>query len=267
MQTVKIGQVEFNNTKPFALIAGPCVMESRGHSIMMATRLQEICRNLGLGFVFKTSFDKANRTSASSYRGVGMDAAIKVFSELQSMGIPCITDVHTEEQCTWLAPHVAALQIPALLSRQTDLIAAAAATGLPVNIKKGQWMHPNDMQHAAQKADFNNVLLTERGSMFGYNHNVVDMRSLVTMAGFGLPVVFDCTHSVQAPNALGGTSGGQRSMARHLARAAVAVGIAGLFMEVHNYPNQAPCDGPVMQHLEHVETILRRLMKIDGVVK
>ena len=267
MQTVKIGGVGFCNTAPLALIAGPCVMESRQHAIMIALELQKITKRLGLGFVYKASFDKANRTSLHGYRGMDIEDAIHVFEAIGDLGIDCITDVHETPQCEIIGPHVSALQIPALLSRQTDLIRAACATGLPVNIKKGQWMHPEEMHYAAEKCEHTNVLLTERGSVFGYHNIVVDMRSLVVMKQTTCPVVFDCTHSVQMPASQGASSGGDRTMAQHLAMAAVAVGIAGLFMEVHDDPNNAPCDGPVMQHLNQVEGILSRLMKIDEVVK
>lgn len=266
MSSVKIGNVEFDNEKPFALIAGPCVMESRNHAVMMATELQKITLDLGLGFVFKTSFDKANRSSTSGFRGMGLDASAYVFHEIESMGIPCITDVHEVWQCDEIGKQVSALQIPALLSRQTDIIIAAAATGLPVNIKKGQWMHAIDMLYAKDKVESDQVLVTERGTMFGYQNVVVDMRAIVLMKEFA-PVVFDCTHSVQAPNSLGGTSGGNRMMGQHLAKAAVAVGIAGLFMECHEDPNSAPCDGPVMQYLHTVPDLLKELIAIDRVVK
>lgn len=267
MQSVNIGGVEFANDKPLALIAGPCVMESKEHALMMAKALQKITLGLGIGFVFKTSFDKANRTSINSPRGMGLGASISVFEAIGDLGIPCITDVHEVWQCEAIAPHVSALQIPALLSRQTDLIRAAMATGLPVNIKKGQWMHPEEMEFAAEKAEFQNVLLTERGTTFGYNNLVVDMRSLVVMKLTEFPVVFDCTHSVQAPAKLGNSSGGERRMARHLAKAAVAVGIAGVFVECHDDPNNAPCDGPVMQHLAHMEQLIFELQTIDKAVK
>lgn len=267
MQTVKIGGAGFCNTAPLALIAGPCMMESRAHAVMMATALQKITLKLGMGFVFKTSFDKANRTSIHSARGMGLEDARYVFDDIQAMGIPCITDVHEEYQCEHVAPHVSALQIPALLSRQTDLIRAACATGLPVNIKKGQFMHPEEMHYAAEKCEHTNVLLTERGSMYGYNNLIVDMRSLVVMKASTCPVLFDCTHSVQTPASKGKASGGDRNMAQHLAMAATAMGIAGIFMEVHDDPNNAPCDGPVMQHLNQVEGILCKLMAIDKVVK
>lgn len=267
MQVVKIGGVEFCNTAPLALVAGPCMMESRGHAVMMALELQKICLKVGMGFVFKTSFDKANRTSMHSRRGMDLEDAIYVFEAIGDLGIDCITDVHETHQCELIGPHVSALQIPALLSRQTDLIRAACATGLPVNIKKGQFMHPEEMHYAAEKCEHTKVLLTERGSMFGYHNLIVDMRSLVVMKATTCPVIFDCTHSVQTPASKGAASGGSRGMAQHLAMAATAVGIAGLFMEVHDDPDNAPCDGPVMQHLKDVEAILVKLMKIDEVVK
>lgn len=267
MQTVKIGNVEFCNTAPIALIAGPCVLESRQHAVMMAFELQKITLDLGIGFIFKASFDKANRTSNKSYRGMGLEDAREVFKAIEDMLIPCITDVHEEYQCELIAPYVSALQIPALLSRQTDLIRAACATGLPVNIKKGQWMHPEEMHYAAEKCEHTNVLLTERGSMFGYHNLIVDMRSLVVMKHTTCPVLFDCTHSVQTPASKGSASGGSRYMAQHLAMAAVAVGVAGIFMECHDEPDAAPCDGPVMQRLEDVAPIMRKLMAVDKVVK
>lgn len=267
MHSVFIGEVEFNNDKPLALIAGPCVMESQEHAVMMAKELQKITLDLGLGFVFKASFDKANRTSLQGFRGIGIEAAREVFNEINyGLKIPVITDIHEAWQAYYLVNAVSAFQIPALLSRQTDLIIAAAATGLPVNIKKGQWMHAEDMAYAKQKAGTDNLLLTERGTTFGYNTLVVDMRNLVLMKPYA-PVLFDCTHSVQAPNSLGGSSGGKRGMGQALANAAVAIGIAGLFMECHEDPNNAPCDGPVMQYLHVVPELLKELIAIDKVVK
>lgn len=223
-----------------------------------------MCKDLGIGFIFKTSFDKANRTSITTKRGVGMTAALDVFNEIRQSGIPVITDVHERLQCGIVSLHVDALQIPALLSRQTDLIQAAAATGLPVNIKKGQFMSPYDVSWAAAKAG-DKVMVTERGTTFGYNTVVVDMRSLEIMKP--LPIIFDASHTTQAPGAAGSSSGGNRYMTPPLARAAVAVGIAAVFIECHDDPDNAPSDGPCMTHLRDMKPLIEKLMQIDGVVK
>ncbi len=269
---VEVGPVRFANHLPVAVIAGPCQMESRGHALETASALREIAGRLGVGLVYKTSFDKANRTSAGAARGMGMAAALPVFAEIrESLGLPVLTDVHDAAQCAPVAEVVDVLQIPAFLSRQTDLLLAAAATGRAVNVKKGQFLAPWDMRNVAAKitgAGNGRVLLTERGASFGYNTLVSDMRSLPIMArDTGLPVVFDATHSVQQPGGQGTSSGGQREFVETLSRAAVAVGVAGLFIETHPDPDRAPSDGPNMVPLRDFEALMRRLLAIDGLVK
>lgn len=268
---VKAGGVGFANDAPFSLIAGPCALESRAHALEIAGALKEIAGRLGIGLVFKTSYDKANRTSLTSARGVGLDDALPIFAEVrESLGLPVLTDVHVPEQCARAAEAVDILQIPAFLCRQTDLLVAAAQTGRIVNIKKGQFLAPWDMAHVAGKvlgAGNPNVMLTERGVSFGYNTLISDMRALPIMAGTGCPVIFDATHSVQQPGGQGGTSGGQREFVPVLARAAVAVGVAGLFIETHNDPDNAPSDGPNMVPLDQFEALIAELMAIDRVVK
>lgn len=269
MPDVKIGKVTFGNKLPLALIAGPCQLESRDHAIMMAEALKTITDKLGIGFVFKASFDKANRTSADSPRGAGIYQAVKTFREIKSMGIPTLTDVHENWQVEEIALAVDCLQIPALLCRQTNLLKVAAKSGMPINVKKGQFMAPHDMQNVVDKLKgFGNanVLLTERGTSFGYNDLVADMRALPVMARTGCPIIFDATHSVQSPGG-GIASGGDRSMAPILASAAVATGIAGVFIETHQDPDNAPSDGPCMTKLSDMEELLKRLMAIDQTVK
>jgi len=268
---VQIGPVSVANDAPFVLIAGPCAMQSREHALMMAHALKEITSDLGIGFVFKSSFDKANRTSLASQRGVGLDAALPVFEAVKAeVGCPVLTDVHTAEQCAVAAQVVDVLQIPAFLCRQTDLLVAAAQTGRVVNVKKGQFLAPWDMRNVIDKlvgAGNSQVLVTERGASFGYNTLVSDMRSLPIMAGFGYPVVFDATHSVQQPGGQGATSGGQREFVPVLARAAVAVGVAAVFMETHEDPDSAPSDGPNMVPLHEMRGLLERLSAIDRLTK
>jgi 2-dehydro-3-deoxyphosphooctonate aldolase (KDO 8-P synthase) len=268
---VTVGKVEFDNSKPFALIAGPCALESRSHAVEMAAALKEITGRLGIGLVYKSSFDKANRTSAASARGVGLEAALPIFAEIRdSLGVPVITDVHEPEQCAPVAEAVDMLQIPAFLCRQTDLLVAAAATGKPINVKKGQFLAPWDMKNVIAKLCDNgsqNVLLTERGVSFGYNTLVSDMRSLPIMAETGAPVIFDATHSVQQPGGQGDKSGGERRFVPVLARAAVAVGVAGLFIETHQDPDNALSDGPNMIPLKELEPMLAELIAIDYLVK
>ncbi|MGB3456208.1 MAG: 3-deoxy-8-phosphooctulonate synthase [Litorimonas sp.] len=264
--------VTFGNDLPFALFAGPCAMESRDHALFMAERIKAVTDSLGIGFIYKTSFDKANRTSAASARGIGLHEALPVFQAVKDeIGVPVLTDVHLPDQCAAVAEVVDVLQIPAFLSRQTDLLVAAAQTGRVVKIKKGQFLAPWDMKNVAQKvldAGNPNVLLTERGASFGYNTLVSDFRGLPTMArDTGLPVIFDATHSVQQPGGQGATSGGQREMVPTLSRAAVAVGVAGLFAETHQDPASAPSDGPNMIPLEQLETFLRELRDLDRVAK
>ena len=268
---VMAGRARFGNALPLALIAGPCQMESRDHAMMMAEALRALSERLGIGLVFKTSFDKANRTSLAGKRGMGLEAALPVFAEIRdTFGLPVLTDVHTAEQCATVAETVDILQIPAFLCRQTDLLVAAAETGRVINIKKGQFLAPWDMKNVAAKVTGSgnpNVLLTERGASFGYNTLVSDMRALPIMAETGAPVIFDATHSVQQPGGQGASTGGDRTMVPPLARAAVAVGVAGVFIETHDDPDSAPSDGPNMVPLDQMEALMRRLMAIDAVVK
>lgn len=269
--SVTIGALTLSNSAPIVVFAGPCQMESRAHALEMAGALKEIAGRLGLGLVYKSSFDKANRTSLSGKRGIGLDAALPVFAEIrESLGLPVVTDVHEPAQCAAVAEAVDVLQIPAFLCRQTDLLIAAAKTGRVVKIKKGQFLAPWDMTNVVAKVVGSgnpNVLLTERGSSFGYNTLVVDMRGLPQMAETGAPVVFDATHAVQQPGGLGGSSGGDRRFVPVLARAAVAVGVAGLFIETHENPDSAPSDGPNMLPLSGFEPLMRELMAIDALTK
>ena len=269
--SVSVGKVRFGNDLPFALIAGPCVLESRAHALEMASALKEIAGRLGLGLVYKSSFDKANRTSAGSARGLGLKEALPIFAELrEATGLPVVTDVHEPDQCAVAAEAVDILQIPAFLCRQSDLLVAAAKTGKPVNVKKGQFLAPWDMRHVVAKvvgAGNPNVLVTERGVSFGYNTLVSDMRALPILAETGAPVIFDATHSVQQPGGQGASSGGERRFVPVLARAAVAVGVAGLFIETHQDPDRAPSDGPNMVPLRALEPLLAELMEIDRLVK
>ena len=268
---VEVGQVTFGQDLPIALFAGPCQMESRQHALDMAGSLKEIAARVGIGLVYKSSFDKANRTSLSGKRGIGLDDALPVFAEIRDkLGLPVVTDVHEIGQCAILAPVVDVLQIPAFLCRQTDLLIAAANTGRVIKIKKGQFLAPWDMKNVVAKVTGSgnrNVLVTERGVTFGYNNLVVDMRALPQMAETGVPVIFDATHSVQQPGGQGSSSGGDRRFVPPLARAAVAVGIAGLFIETHQDPDNAPSDGPNMVPLEDMEALLVELLAIDKVVK
>jgi len=269
--TVTVGNVAFSNRAPIAVFAGPCQMESRAHALEMAHALKEIAGRLGIGLVYKSSFDKANRTSLTGKRGIGLDAALAVFAEIrETLGLPVVTDVHEAGQCAVLAPVVDVLQIPAFLCRQTDLLIAAAKTGCVIKIKKGQFLAPWDMKNVVAKVVQSgnpNVLLTERGVSFGYNTLVTDMRALPIMAETGCPVIFDATHSVQQPGGQGTSSGGDRRFVPVLARAAVAVGISGLFIETHEKPDTAPSDGPNMVPLDQFEGLLAELMAIDRVVK
>ena len=270
---VAVGNVTFAQDRPIAVLAGPCQMESRAHALEMASALKEIAGRLGLGLVYKTSFDKANRTSLKGKRGIGLEGAIPVFAEIrETLGLPIVTDVHEIEQCARVAPVVDVLQIPAFLCRQTDLLIAAAKTGKVVKIKKGQFLAPWDMRNVVAKVTESgnaNVLVTERGASFGYNTLVVDMRSLPIMAETGAPVIFDATHAVQSPGGQGTSSGGDRRMVPVLARAAVAVGVAGLFIETHDDPDRdkSISDGPNMVPLKDFEGLMRNLMAIDKVVK
>jgi 2-dehydro-3-deoxyphosphooctonate aldolase (KDO 8-P synthase) len=269
---VEIGPVRFGNRVPLSLIAGPCAMESRDHALETAAALKEIAARVGIGLVYKSSFDKANRTSAGSARGIGLARALAIFAEVKErLGLPVLTDVHESEQCAAVAEVVDVLQIPAFLCRQTDLLLAAARTGRVVNVKKGQFLAPWDMANVVQKitgAGHPNVMVTERGASFGYNTLVSDMRALPIMAETtGAPVIFDATHSVQQPGGQGTTSGGQREFVPVLARAAVAVGVAGVFIETHQDPDTAPSDGPNMVPLRDMESLLRQLVAFDRLAK
>ena len=265
--TVTVGRVRFGNALPLALIAGPCALESRAHALEMATALKEIVARVGVGLVYKTSFDKANRTSAKSSRGIGLEAALPIFAEIRdSLAIPVLTDVHDAAQCARIATAVDVLQIPAFLSRQTDLLVAAANTGKVVNVKKGQFLAPWDMPNVVEKitgCGNRNVLVTERGVSFGYNRLVSDMRALPVLKRIGAPVIFDATHSVQHPGGQGTASGGEREYVPVLARAAVAVGVAGIFIETHQDPDKAPSDGPNMLPLKEMDPLLRALVDFD----
>jgi 2-dehydro-3-deoxyphosphooctonate aldolase (KDO 8-P synthase) len=268
---VTIGNTRFGNALPLALIAGPCQLESRAHALEMAAALKEIAGRVGIGLVYKTSFDKANRTSASAARGIGLDAALPIFAEIrESLGLAVLTDVHEADQCARVAQAVDVLQIPAFLCRQTDLLIAAAETGRAVNVKKGQFLAPWDMQNVVAKltgAGNPNVLLTERGASFGYNTLVSDMRALPILSATGAPVIFDATHSVQQPGGQGTSSGGQREFVPVLARAAVAVGVAGVFIETHQDPDMAPSDGPNMIPIKSLEELLVNLREFDRLAK
>jgi len=269
---VEVGAARFGNALPLTLIAGPCALESRAHALEMATALREIAERVGIGLVYKTSYDKANRTSGDSPRGIGLDKALPIFAEIRStLGVPVLTDVHDAEQCAAVAEAVDVLQIPAFLCRQTDLLVAAAKTGRVVNVKKGQFLAPWDMANVVAKitaAENRNVLVTERGVSFGYNTLVSDMRALPILARTtGAPVIFDATHSVQQPGGQGTSSGGEREFVPVLARAAVAVGVAGVFIETHQDPDKAPSDGPNMVPLRDMEALLRRLMAFDRLSK
>jgi 2-dehydro-3-deoxyphosphooctonate aldolase (KDO 8-P synthase) len=268
---VTVKGVTFAQDRPIAVFAGPCQMESRAHALEMASALKEIAGRLGLGLVYKTSFDKANRTSLAGKRGIGLDGALPVFAEIrEKLGLPIVTDVHEIEHCQRVAPVIDVIQIPAFLCRQTDLLIAAARTGRVVKIKKGQFLAPWDMKNVVAKVTGSgnpHVLVTERGACFGYNTLVVDMRGLAIMAETGAPVIFDATHSVQQPGGQGTSSGGDRRFVPVLARAAVAVGIAGLFIETHQDPDRAPSDGPNMVPLRELEPLLADLMALDRVAK
>jgi 2-dehydro-3-deoxyphosphooctonate aldolase (KDO 8-P synthase) len=269
---VSIGSARFGNALPLALIAGPCALESRAHALETASALKDLASKIGIGLVYKTSFDKANRTSAMSARGLGLDRALPIFAEIRAqLGVPVLTDVHEAGQCTQLGEVVDVLQIPAFLCRQTDLLVAAAKTGRVVNVKKGQFLAPWDMTHVVAKitsAGNPNVLVTERGVSFGYNTLVSDMRALpILKRETGAPVIFDATHSVQQPGGKGTTSGGDREFVSVLARAAVAVGVAGVFIETHENPDAAPSDGPNMVPLKDLEALLRRLVEFDRIAK
>ncbi|MDX2074070.1 MAG: 3-deoxy-8-phosphooctulonate synthase [Alphaproteobacteria bacterium] len=269
---IKIGKsITIGNDLPFVLIAGPCQVESRDHTLMMAEALTKITSKLGIPFIYKSSFDKANRTSLGGKRGMGLEKTMPIFDEIRrDMNLPILTDIHNEEQCAIVAKHADVLQIPAFLCRQTDLLVAAAKTGAVINIKKGQFLAPWDMKNVVEKMDASgnpNVILTERGASFGYNTLVTDMRALPIMAETGCPVVMDATHSVQQPGGQGTSSGGDRRFVPTMAKAAIAVGVAGVFMETHQDPDNAPSDGPNMVKLQDMEALLTRLKAIDTLVK
>ena len=271
MKTVKLGAIEIANDRPFVLVAGPCAMESRAHAFEMADALTGMCAELGIGLIYKSSFDKGNRTSIDAPRGIGMAPALDVFAELRARyGCPVLTDVHEAGQCAVVAEAVDVLQIPAFLCRQTDLLVAAAHTGRAINVKKGQFLAPWDMKHVAEKiaaSGNEDIILCERGASFGYNTLVSDMRALPILAETGYPVMFDATHSVQQPGGQGTSSGGQREFVAPLARAAVAVGVAAVFIETHQDPDSAPSDGPNMVPLRDMPALLRQLKAFDGLVK
>ena len=268
---IKCGNLEISNDNRICVIIGPCQLESEQHALNMAGKIKEITNKFNLGFIYKTSFDKANRTSLKGKRGVGLDNSLSIFDKIKKeFNVPILTDVHNIEQCSIVANHVDVIQIPAFLCRQTDLLVAAAKTNKIINVKKGQFLAPWDMVNVTKKiADSGNknILVTERGASFGYNTLVSDMRALPIMAKNGYPVIFDATHSVQQPGGLGEKSGGQREFVEHLARAAVAVGVAGVFIETHEDPDNAPSDGPNMIHLDKLENLLNQLVEIDNLIK
>jgi len=268
---VKCGKLIISNSKPFTLIAGPCQLENEKHAIDVAEKLKEMTKKLGIGLIYKTSFDKANRTSLKGKRGAGLEKSLPIFDKIRNeLQIPVLTDIHAIDQCEIVSKHVDILQIPAFLCRQTDLLIAAAKTGKIVNVKKGQFLAPWDMVNVTKKIEDSgnkNILVTERGASFGYNTLVSDMRSLPIMARNGYPVVFDATHSVQQPGGMGDKSGGQREFVEYLARAAVAVGVAAVFMETHPDPDNAPSDGPNMVPLSKMPNLLKQLIEIDKLVK
>ena len=269
--TVKCRTIDISNANKFCLIAGPCQLETEQHAMDMSGKIKEITSKLGVSFIYKTSFDKANRTSLKGKRGVGLEQSLAIFDKIKKeLDVPILTDIHNAEQCSILAKHVDILQIPAFLCRQTDLLIAAAKTKKIINVKKGQFLAPWDMVNVTKKisdSGNNNILVTERGASFGYNTLVSDMRSLPIMAKNGYPVIFDATHSVQQPGGQGDASGGQREFVEHLSRAAVAVGVAGVFMETHQDPDNAPSDGPNMIPLSNLENLLKQLIEIDKVIK
>jgi 2-dehydro-3-deoxyphosphooctonate aldolase (KDO 8-P synthase) len=273
MKNIKVncGNIEISNNNKIFIIAGPCQLETEQHAMDMAGKIKEITSKFNMGFVYKTSFDKANRTSLKGKRGAGLEQSLPIFDKIKKeFDVPILTDIHNAEQCNVVAPHADILQIPAFLCRQTDLLIAAANTGKIINVKKGQFLAPWDMVNVTKKisdSGNNNILVTERGASFGYNTLVSDMRSLPIMAKNGYPVIFDATHSVQQPGGLGEASGGQREFVEYLARAAVAVGVAGVFIETHQDPDNAPSDGPNMVPLDKLEKLLSQLFEIDNLIK
>ena len=268
---VKCNNFEISNNKPFTLIAGPCQLESEKHAIMVSSELKKITNVLGINLIYKTSFDKANRTSLKGKRGLGLEKSLPIFDKIRTeIGVPVLTDIHTAEQCSKVANHVDVLQIPAFLCRQTDLLVAAAKTGKIINVKKGQFLAPWDMANVIKKLEDSGnkkILITERGASFGYNTLVSDMRSIPIMSKFGFPIVFDATHSVQQPGGMGERSGGQREFVPHLSRAAIAVGVGAIFIETHDDPDNAPSDGPNMVPLNEIKDLLKKLVEIDKLIK
>jgi 2-dehydro-3-deoxyphosphooctonate aldolase (KDO 8-P synthase) len=268
---VKCSNFEIGNDKPFTLIAGPCQLENEEHAIKISSELKKITNELGINLIYKSSFDKANRTSLKSKRGMGLEKSLPIFDKIRKeVGVPVLTDVHTSEQCAVVSKHVDVLQIPAFLCRQTDLLIAAAKTGKIINVKKGQFLAPWDMSNVIKKIEESgnrNILITERGASFGYNTLVSDMRALPIMSKLGFPIVFDATHSVQQPGGMGEKSGGQREFVPYLARAAIAVGVGAIFLETHEDPDNAPSDGPNMVPLNEVKTLLKKLTEIDKLIK
>jgi 2-dehydro-3-deoxyphosphooctonate aldolase (KDO 8-P synthase) len=268
---VKCSSFEIANNKPFTLIAGPCQLESEEHALKISTELKKITNELGINFIYKTSFDKANRTSLKGKRGLGLEKSLPIFDKIRKdLEVPVLTDIHTVEQCSIVASHIDVLQIPAFLCRQTDLLIAAAKTGKIINVKKGQFLAPWDMGNVIKKIEESgnkNILITERGASFGYNTLVSDMRALPIMSEYGFPVVFDATHSVQQPGGMGEKSGGQREFVPYLARAAIAVGVGAVFIETHEDPDNAPSDGPNMVPLNEIKSLLKKLTEIDKIVK
>jgi 2-dehydro-3-deoxyphosphooctonate aldolase (KDO 8-P synthase) len=268
---VKCANFEIANNKAFTLIAGPCQLENEAHAIKISTELKKITTELGINLIYKTSFDKANRTSIKGKRGIGLVKSLPIFDKIRDkVGVPILTDVHSAEQCKIVSKHVDVLQIPAFLCRQTDLLIAAAKTGKIVNVKKGQFLAPWDMANVIKKLEESgnkNILITERGASFGYNTLVSDMRAIPIMSKFGFPIVFDATHSVQQPGGMGEKSGGQREFVPYLARAAIAVGVGAIFMETHEDPDNAPSDGPNMVPLNEVKSLLKKLTEIDSLIK
>ena len=268
---VKCSNFEIANDKPFTLIAGPCQLENESHAMKISTELKKITSELGINLIYKTSFDKANRTSLKGKRGMGLEKSLPIFDKIRKeVGVPILTDIHTAEQCSIVADHADVLQIPAFLCRQTDLLIAAAKTGKIINVKKGQFLAPWDMANVIKKIEESgnkNILITERGASFGYNTLVSDMRALPIMSKFGFPIVFDATHSVQQPGGMGDKSGGQREFVPHLSRAAIAVGVAAIFMETHQDPDNAPSDGPNMVPLNEMKSLVKKLTEIDNLIK
>jgi 2-dehydro-3-deoxyphosphooctonate aldolase (KDO 8-P synthase) len=268
---VKCANFEIANNRPFTLIAGPCQLESEQHALDVSQELKKITSELKINLIYKTSFDKANRTSLKGKRGIGLEKSLLIFDKIrEKVGVPVLTDVHTAEQCSVVAKHVDVLQIPAFLCRQTDLLIAAAKTGKIINVKKGQFLAPWDMANVVKKLEESgnkNILITERGASFGYNTLVSDMRALPIMAKFGYPIVFDATHSVQQPGGMGEKSGGQREFVPYLSRAAIAVGVGAVFMETHEDPDNAPSDGPNMVPLSEIKSLLKQLVSIDTLIK